>query len=134
MLLRNIKPSRRHVNETKYILDQMNSRRLFLIAVSRTHKWNRPTLPRMNCCVGNEKFPIPCFRRCQSQIRICINNAQGLAMTIKQAQGQSISVFLCIYLSVECFSPGQLYVALSRAKNPQNVHVSTENTKNCEKG
>ncbi len=120
MLLRNIKPSCGHVNGSKYILDRMTSSVLFLIVISGTHKGATLTLPRMNFSVRTDNFPILGFRRCQFPIRICF------AMTINKAQCQYISGFLGIDLSAECFSHGQLYVALSRTTNPRNVFVCTE--------
>ena len=48
-------------------------------------------------------------------------------MTINKAQGQSITGSLGLDLTYQCFSRGQLYVALSRTTNPSNVFVLTGN-------
>ena len=46
----------------------------------------------------------------------------AFAMTINKSQGQSLNV-TGIDLRDECFSRGQLYVAMSRAENPKNLYV-----------
>ena len=46
----------------------------------------------------------------------------AFALTINKAQGQSVKE-VGINLQVPVFSHGQLYVALSRATNSQNIHV-----------
>ncbi len=61
MLLRKIKPSLGHVNGTRYAIERMTQNLLFLKSVSRSQKGNRLTLPRMNCSVSVDDFPIPGF-------------------------------------------------------------------------
>ena len=46
-------------------------------------------------------------------------------MTINKAQGQSIPGTLGTDLYSQCFSHGQLYVALSRTTDPRNVFILT---------
>ena len=84
-------------------------------------------LPRMNCLPGMEDFPVPRFKRCQFPVRVCF------AMTINKAQGQSISGKLGLDLSYGCFSHGQLYVAISRAKHPKNLIVLTSSSERTTK-
>ncbi|RCN45056.1 hypothetical protein ANCCAN_08921 [Ancylostoma caninum] len=65
------------------------------------------------------------LRRRQFPIRL------AFAMTINKAQGQSLNS-VGIYLGVDVFSHGQLYVALSRARRMERVKVdkSTERVRN----
>ena len=60
------------------------------------------------------------FRRVQFPVRV------GFAMSINKAQGQTIK-HCGVNLSEQCFSHGQLYVALSRVGSPANLHVFTPN-------
>ena len=46
----------------------------------------------------------------------------AFAFTINKAQGQTLQK-LGLYLSSECFSHGQLYVALSRCPNPNKICI-----------
>ena len=46
-------------------------------------------------------------------------------MTINKAQGQTLNKVV-VYLPRSCFSHGQLYVALSRARQASNVSVITD--------
>ena len=121
MLLRNIKPSAGHVNGTRYVVVRMTANLPFLTSVSISKTESRLMLPRMNCTVSKDDFPILDFRRCQFPIRVCF------AMTINKAQGQSIPGALGIDLHGQCFSHGKLYVALSRTTSPRNVFICTAN-------
>ena len=92
---------------------------LFLKTVAGLHKGKPLTLPRVQCSPGDKNFPIVGFTRLQFPVRV------RFAMTINEAQGQSISGRLRLDLRHDCFSHGQLYVALSRATHPKNIFVCT---------
>ena len=113
LVLRNIEPSVEHVNGARYVVESMNPNLLFLTSVFGSRKRALLILPRMNCTISKDDFPIPGFRRCQFPIRVCF------AMTINKAQGQSIPETLGIDLHGQFFSHGQLYVAFSRTTNPK---------------
>ena len=119
MLLRNIKPSAGHVNGARYVVENMTPTLLYLRSTSGSRTGVRLILPRMNCTVSKDDFPILGFRTCQFPIRVCF------AMTVKKAEVQSIRGTLGIDLLGQCFSHGQLYVALSRTTNPRNVFICT---------
>lgn len=58
------------------------------------------------------------FKRLQFPIKT------AFAMTINKAQGQTLNV-AGVDLSTQCFSHGQLYVALSRVTTKKNLFVFT---------
>ncbi|CAN1750786.1 ATP-dependent DNA helicase PIF1 [Linum perenne] len=63
------------------------------------------------------------FERRQYPVRLCY------AMTINKSQGQTLE-HIGIYLPNPVFSHGQLYVALSRARSVEGVHISIQNDAN----
>ncbi|CAH2098240.1 unnamed protein product [Euphydryas editha] len=79
-------------------------------------------IPRIPLIPDN--FPFS-FKRVQFPVSLCY------AMTINKAQGQTLSV-AGVDLTTDCFSHGQLYVALSRVNNPNNlfVYIPTGSTYN----
>ncbi|CAH2098246.1 unnamed protein product [Euphydryas editha] len=79
-------------------------------------------IPRIPLIPNN--FPFS-FKRVQFPVSLCY------AMTINKAQGQTLSV-AGVDLTTDCFSHGQLYVALSRVNNPNNlfVYIPTGSTYN----
>ena len=119
MLLRNMYPQDGHANGTRYVVTGMTNNVLFLKIASGQYKGQVLTLPRVKCSPGDDTFPINGFTRLQFPVRVCF------AMTVNKAQGQSISGKLGLDLRFECFSHGQLYVALSRATHPKNIFVRT---------
>ena len=56
------------------------------------------------------------MKRFQLPIKPCF------AMTINKAQGQTVE-FVGVNLEKDVFSHGQLYVALSRVRDPANLHI-----------
>ena len=100
MLLRNIKPSSGHVNGTRYVVENMTPNVLFLTSVSDSKTGEQLILPRMNCTVSKDDFPMPGFRRFRFPVRICF------AMTINKSQEQPIPGTLGIDLHGQCFCHG----------------------------
>ena len=119
MLLRNICPEEGHSNGTRYVVTGMTNNLLFLKVATGQYKGKLLTLPRVECSPGDKNYPLQGFIRLQFPVRVCF------AMTINKAQGQSISGKLGLDLRHDCFSHGQLYVALSRATHPRNIFVCT---------
>ena len=56
------------------------------------------------------------FKRLQFPVRL------AFAITINKSQGQSLTV-TGLELTDECFSHGQLYVGMSRAKDPTKLYI-----------
>ncbi|KAL0830862.1 hypothetical protein ABMA28_002968 [Loxostege sticticalis] len=75
------------------------------------------------CGTGEDVLDLPFqFKRLQFPVKI------SFAMTINKSQGQTFNV-AGLDLSVECFSHGQLYVALSRVTSKQNMFVLSNDKK-----
>ena len=49
----------------------------------------------------------------------------ALSMTINKSQGQTLE-FVGMNLEEDCFAHGQLYVAYSRVKNPNNLYYYSQ--------
>ncbi|XP_074271653.1 ATP-dependent DNA helicase PIF1-like [Silene latifolia] len=80
------------------------------------YKGERVFLPRITLGPSkSSKFPFN-FQRKQFPIKL------SFAMTINKAQGQTLQR-TGVYLPKPCFSHGQLYVALSRARSAQELKV-----------
>ena len=120
MLLRNIRPLDGHCNGTRYIVDKMTNSLLFLRVAVGAHKGAKLLLPRMPCGPGDNDFPVPGFQRLQFPVRPCF------AITTNKAQGQSFSGHVGLDLRSDCFTHGQLYVAMSRVTHPNNLTIITK--------
>ncbi len=68
---------------------------------------------------SDSSFPFQMIRR-QFPVRVCFG------MTSNKSQGQELEK-IGIYLNKDFFSHGQLYVALSRAKEKSNIKIVTKN-------
>lgn len=83
-------------------------------------KENRVFIPKLNLEPSDTTLP---FKMKRKQFPIILS----FAMTINKSQGQSFD-HEGIYLREPVFSHGQLYVALSRCRNYQNIKVFIEQT------
>ena len=78
-------------------------------------------LPRINLMpLESSGYPFQ-FQRLQFPIKLCF------AMTINKSQGQTLHE-VGVYIRQLCFSHGQLYVALSRARKANNIKVLDESS------
>ena len=120
MLLRNLNTKQGLTNGTRLIIKRIHTNFLDVEIVTGSSKGRRVFLPKMTLIPSDLEMPIT-FRRTQFPIRL------AYAMTINKSQGQTLSK-VGIYLNAPCFAHGQLYVALSRARSFDDVHVTITHT------
>lgn len=116
MLLRNIDPSKGHVNGLRYIVSEMTPNTLNLILATGAKARNKLCPPRMPCGPGDDSISVQKFLRTQFPVRVFF------VITTNKAQGQSFGEALGI-LRDHLFSHVQLYVALSRVTHPKNIQI-----------
>ncbi|CAN1750790.1 ATP-dependent DNA helicase PIF1 [Linum perenne] len=106
MLLRNLNPSAGLCNGTRILLTHLGEHTLRGLIIGGSFEGTIAIIPR-------RQYPV----------RLCY------AMTINKSQGQTLE-HIGIYLPNPVFSHGQLYVALSRARSVEGVHISIQNDAN----
>lgn len=114
-LLRNMTPSEGHCNGTRYIVTRINRTNLQLKVASGKRKGELYTVPRIKFLSDDEDNNIS-FSRKQFPVKL------SFAFTAHKAQGQSLEkVGVCA--KKDFFTHGQFYVAISRATDPNNLHI-----------
>ncbi|XP_021856980.1 uncharacterized protein [Spinacia oleracea] len=121
ILLRNILPSSGLCNGTRLICKGFFPNLIQCVIITGHHKGKHVFIPRIKLRpASSSKYPI-LFQRKQFPIKL------SFAMTINKSQGQTLSQ-VAVYLPRPCFSHGQLYVALSRARQASQVTVISRNS------
>ena len=116
MLLRNLDTSRGLANGTRLIIDRVFRRCVMATIITRGTFFGRQVyIPPVILENRSPKGTIV-FTRRQLPVRT------AYAMTINKSQGQTLER-VGVYLPRPVFAHGQLYVALSRAKDPANISV-----------
>ena len=86
---------------------------------------NKVFLPRITLnTVNSSSLPFILYRK---QFPL----VPAFAMTINKSQGQSFDT-VGLYLKKEFFFHGQLYVFLSRSKNPKKIYIQNESNNKFE--
>ncbi|XP_021715369.1 ATP-dependent DNA helicase PIF6-like [Chenopodium quinoa] len=118
ILLRNIDPADGLCNGTRLIYKSFR-RNVIVCSIATGHRRGELVfIHRVNLRPpSSTKYPIQ-FERIQFPLKL------SFAMTVNKSQGQTLSQVI-VYLLQPCFSHGQLYVALSRAKKSAKVTVIT---------
>ena len=121
MLLRNLRagPGTGLRNGTRMIILHLGQRVIEVEIASGVNKGKHVLIPRITIAPSDTELPFTLKRR-QFPIRPCF------AMSTNKAQGQTLD-FVGIYLPDHVFTHGQLYVALSRVRNPKSIAVHLNN-------
>lgn len=115
MLIRNLNPLRGLCNGTRLIIRNFQENFLTCEILSECCRGNLVFIPRVNLSPSDTDYPFVLKRR---QFPII----PAFAITINKSQGQSYH-YVGILLNEPVFSHGQLYVAFSRSRNPDNIKV-----------
>ena len=122
ILSRNLNTKQGLVNGTRMIklpaLPRDSKYSLRCRLITGDHAGNIVLLPRISLSPTEGSLPFNLIRK-QFPVRPCFT------MTINKSQGQGFNVF-GINLPTPCFPHGQLYVALSRSSNLDNVKMRIE--------
>ena len=125
MILRNLSPPVQ-CNGTRVKLTRVTQHVLEAEVISGKSKGEKVLIPRIPLFSKDDEVgkgrrkAVPCqFSRTQFPVR------PAFAITINKSQGQSLRVVGIDIRTRECFTHGQLYVALSRVTNKVNLHMIT---------
>ena len=69
MLLRNIRPQDVHCYGSRYIVEKLSNRLLYIKVAVGAYKGAKKLLRRMPCGPGDENFSVPGFLRLQFSVR-----------------------------------------------------------------
>ncbi|KAK9706454.1 hypothetical protein RND81_07G125800 [Saponaria officinalis] len=121
ILLRNLLPFAGLCNGTKLICVQFTPNVIECIITNGHHSAEHVFIPRIKLRrSSSSNYPFQ-FQRNQFPLKL------SFAMTINKSQGQTLDQVV-VYLPRPCFSPAQLYVALSRAREASRVTVVAAST------
>ncbi|XP_074271021.1 uncharacterized protein LOC141594939 [Silene latifolia] len=116
ILIRNLQPSFGLCNGTRLICKRFLPNSIECVIMTGQHTGDHVFIPRVKLRPGpSSNYPFQ-FQRNQFPLKL------SFAMTINKCQGQTLSQ-VAVYLPRPCFSHGQLYVALSRARNASQITV-----------
>ena len=116
MLIRNISITEVMCNGTRLKITGLFSHNIKAKIITGERIGEEVFIPRITLNTGDSSsFPFTLFRK---QFPIVF----AFAITINKSQGQSFNS-LGIFIRRSLFSHGQLYVALSRCKNPNNIFI-----------
>ncbi|XP_076058635.1 ATP-dependent DNA helicase Pif1-like [Oratosquilla oratoria] len=120
MLLRNSSPRKGLLNGTRLIIISLNDLYIHGEIISGSKKGEEAFIPRTDLTPSDTSF---LFKMTRQQFPVIT----AFTMTINKSQGQSFNN-VGLYLPSPVFSHGQLYVALSRTSNINNLKILAENS------
>ena len=115
MLLRNLCPSKGLANGTRLVVLSLSPNLLQAKILTGAHVGHIAWIPRVMVQTSDPTMPVQ-FRRLQFPIRV------AFAMTINKAQGQTMDR-VGLYLPAPVFTHGQLYVAVTRVRERNNLVI-----------
>ena len=115
MLLINHSVQEGHCNGTRYIVIQATNDYTVLKAITGKSKGAEIALSKHKFCTDPEEWPFM-FSRLQFPVVPCF------AITAHKAQGQTLDR-VGVALNENVFTHGQLYVILSRVRDPNNIKI-----------
>ena len=116
MLVRNLSIQDGLCNGTRLKVKKLYKYNIKVEIITGTHVGEIAYIPRIQLNTGEyTSLPFILYRR---QFPIVL----AFAITINKSQGQSLE-YVGLYLNRPLFSHGQLYVALSRCKNFNNIYI-----------
>ncbi|GBM60847.1 hypothetical protein AVEN_179003-1 [Araneus ventricosus] len=121
LLLRNLNPKQGLCNDTRLLITGLHENFISAKIVSECNRGGVVFLPRIELAPSDVNLPFVLKRRHFPLI-------PAYAMTINKSQGQTFD-HVGIYFDEPVFSDGQLYVALSRSRNPNHVKIYTKTSK-----
>ena len=113
MCIWNVSPDEECCNGTRFVVERVTPNALIAKYSSGPRKGKIFTFYKYKIAVEEEDFPVK-FYRIQFPVRL------AFAFTAHKAQGQTLNK-VGINLLTDFFVHGQLYVALSRARSPEDV-------------
>ena len=126
MLLRNLDPKNGHCNGVKYIINNLLDHVIEVTSISGSNPGARLFVPRITMIPSGGHLPFE-MKRKQFPLR------PAFAMTSNKAQGQTL-LRVGIYLGQDFFSHGQVYVAISRCGDRQQIKIFTRSKKISQSG
>ena len=118
MLLRNLDPVKGHCNGTRYVIEHLHDHTVYATIACGPSAGNQIFIPRIAKIPSDNIFPFH-MKRKQFPVR------PAFAITSNKAQGQTLS-HGGIYLKQGFFSPGQLYVAMSRVGSKDSLKIYSD--------
>lgn len=117
MLMRNLNPKMGLCNGTRLIFEKLHNNHLLECSIVGGDFCSRKVLiPRISLKPKDREFPFEWSRR-QFPVRV------AFSMTINKSQGQTLQN-VGVWLYDNCFTHGQLYVAVSRVGSPDHIKLA----------